>query len=813
MNPVGLIKDALVRMLQPLVSAAERAGDGMRRVRFRRAELLRMSATETAPDGMRAAEAFKWLATSIRGRPCPAVMCAPGSRVSYRVTLPAHAVVAGWCQLAGEAGPGNSGGVEFELRLRTQHSESSETCRLPYTSRRSRQWQPLRIDPPESGGAAQVELITRPIEGAGPHEPSAQWGGVRIEWPRTLDQLMRDVRSAIADRRIRGLRRRASLAGADQVYRLWAREHEPSRRVLRAQRQRSQGSPGSSGSLGSLRTFTLITFVEEPAVWRPGATAESVLAQSYPGWDWVLITHQEAMPELERVTAKVRRDRRVRLLVVPPGTTHADGWNAGLREASGEFIALLDPNDVLAPQALYEMAAALNQSPDCDVLYSDEDRLAGQRLQRSHPRFKPDWSPELLLSFNYIGRLALMRRSLATAVGGFRQSGVSERAVDGGKRADEGHTEWDLLLRLSRATDRIRRVAQCLYHRDDRSVVERRSAGSADPQNVTPITDHWQARGVPVSVSSVNGVCRSVWPIAGTPLVSVVIPNRNAAAVLESCLTGLIEQTAYRRHEIIIVDNGTTESETLDLYHALERGGYGRIVPFDRPFNFSAACNAGAAQARGDLVLFLNNDIEVIEPDWLDELIRWAQRPEVGVVGAKLLYPDRTIQHAGVAFGPGGLVDHIFSKAPEGVSGVFGSSECYRNYLAVTGACQMMRMDVFRRLGGFDERFRISFSDVLLCMEAWKAGYRVVYTPYARLVHHESYSRKREDSTQDIELLARYLRDNGFLEDPYFHPQLDPKSLVPTLRPPFERMPGQVVQDYIDRVLSVDTLSISAHGG
>ena len=274
--------------------------------------------------------------------------------------------------------------------------------------------------------------------------------------------------------------------------------------------------------------------------------------------------------------------------------------------------------------------------------------------------------------------------------------------------------------------------------------------------------------------------------------------------VLKQCVTGLLEGTSYPRRELVIVDNASTEPEVLALYQSIERGGHGRIVDFDRPFNFSAACNAGAAVARGELLLFLNNDIEVIHADWLEELIRWAQRPDVGIVGAQLWYPDRTIQHAGVVFGLG-LVGHIFARASEGESGVFGSSDSYRNYLAVTGACQMMRKDVFRQLGGYDERFRLSFQDVVLCMEAWTAGYRVVYTPFARLVHHESYTRKREDSAEDMELLARYLRSTGFVEDPYCHPELDPKSLIPTVRPPFDPRPRQVIRDYVDRVLAAAT--------
>jgi GT2 family glycosyltransferase len=292
-----------------------------------------------------------------------------------------------------------------------------------------------------------------------------------------------------------------------------------------------------------------------------------------------------------------------------------------------------------------------------------------------------------------------------------------------------------------------------------------------------------------------------VWNHARQPTVSIVIPNRDAAAVIHKCVSGLTEQTRYPYRELVIVDNGSSDPDVLELYAAIERRGCGLVVPFNRPFNFSAACNTGAAAARGELLLFLNNDIEVLEPEWLDELVRWALRPEVGIVGAKLLYPDQTIQHAGVVFGIG-LVGHIFARAPEGTPSVFGSSESYRNYLAVTGACQMMRREVFEQLGGYDERLRLSFSDVILCMEAWKAGLRVVYTPHARLIHHESYTRKREDSAADMEFLARYLRASGFVQDPFFHPELDSKAWTPAVRPPFDPMPQQVIADYVDRVLA-----------
>jgi GT2 family glycosyltransferase len=244
----------------------------------------------------------------------------------------------------------------------------------------------------------------------------------------------------------------------------------------------------------------------------------------------------------------------------------------------------------------------------------------------------------------------------------------------------------------------------------------------------------------------------------------------------------------------------------LSLYRSLQAGGRVKVVAFDGPFNFSAACNAGAAAARGELLLFLNNDIEVIDPDWLEELARWALVPSIGVVGAKLLYPDRTIQHAGVAFGIG-LVGHVFAGATEGTVGIFGSSETYRNCSAVTGACQMMRRSVFDEVGGFDERFRLSFSDVVFCIEARRRGYRVVYTPHARLVHHESFTRKREDSLEDLRRLVEYLKQQESYDDSYFHPELNPESSVPALRPPFAAAPNRVVKDYVTRVLAEAAVS------
>jgi GT2 family glycosyltransferase len=741
--------------------------DGLRRARFREGKLRRISAASMVSDSPSGHESCEWLPQiQLGSRSHEALRCRAGSRVTYDVTLPSNASVAAWCALDPVHADRRGVAVEFEIRVKSTQAEASARCAI--ASDTPPRWRLLSTRA-LAAGPARIELVTRIVDRGSSGELKALWGDPAIRAPRTLANLTSAIRAVVSQQGLRGVWHKALTSNDDRLYSLWVREHEPSKSELRAQRE---------WSAGRARLFTLITVVPDPAGWQPDRTIPSVLEQTYPRWEWILLTSMASTADLERSAARVTRDPRIRLLGVDSRSPRADAWNDALRASRGEFACLLGERDALSASALYDMARALEASPAADVLYSDEDRLASGTLQRCNPRFKPDWSPDLLLSENYIGRLAMIRVATAKAAGEFQD------------------TEWELFLRLSRLGAVFQRVPRCLYHADQK-ISARAGENIADPI----LRSHLEGLGLHARAGSTNKVSRLSWDVEGRPIVSIVIPNRNAATVLGKCLAGLTEQTGYPHREVIVVDNGSTDADVLELYDSLERRGLGRIVRFDRPFNFSAACNAGAAAARGDLLLFLNNDIEVIEPDWLEELIRWAQRPAIGIVGAQLLYPDRRIQHAGVVFGIG-LVGHIFAGAAPSVTGVFGSPESYRNYLAVTGACQMMRRNVFERLGGYDERFRLSFSDVVFCMEAWKAGLRVVYTPHARLVHHESYTRKREDSPEDMELLARYLKKTGFVEDPYFHPELDGRSPVPAVRPPLDPMPRQIISDYVDRVLA-----------
>ena len=735
-----------------------------------------MSAVEATSDTASARD-FRWQpGVRLRGASRLALTCPASSCVSYDLMLPAGARIVSWCAVMPRERHRSPGAILFEIRVRTESGEALVQRPIsPKTSWLGRRWRRLAVRAAGSG-ATRISLATRALDGrTGVDGACALWGDPRIEVRRSLADVVTLVRSSVSRGNARTLWQRALPPDTDRLYALWVREHEPSSKELRSQRVTSQTAT---------RSFTLLTHLGNDVTALSEPTVASVVGQSYPRWEWLLIVFDSSVDEASRLAARLGSDGRIRVVAVPDGSSRADAWDAGLHASTHEYVALLDPDDVVALSALYEMASALDRVGNADVVYSDEDVLSAGH--RRDPQFKPGWSPDLLLSRNYIGRLSLLRVAAAQAAGGFR-------------RGYDGAEEWDLLLRLSRSSARIERVPLCLYHRANAA----RPAPSESVEKA--IQEHCGRAGLrPVSIEAARGR-RVSWEIQAQATVSIIIPNRNAAEVLEQCVHGVSERTNYAQTELVIVDNGSTDPAVLRLYRSLESRRQGRIVPFDRPFNFSAACNAGAAAASGDLLLFLNNDVEVIEPEWLDELVRWAQRPEIGIVGAKLLYPDRMIQHAGVVFGVG-LVGHIFARAPEHTCGLFGSSECYRNYLAVTGACQMMRRDVFKQLGGYDERFRLSFSDVVLCMEAWKAGYRVVYTPFARLIHHESYTRKRQDSAEDMELLARYLRTTGFVQDPFFHPELDPKSSTPALRPPFDPTAEQVVRDYVERVLATTTL-------
>ncbi|WP_224245714.1 rhamnosyltransferase WsaF family glycosyltransferase [Hyalangium gracile] len=579
----------------------------------------------------------------------------------------------------------------------------------------------------------------------------AQSLGARVSSPLWREVFRRqitynqEITLCLAD--MLGTRTPASVPSQDD-YAAWYREREPQAFARAAEAVKGlQRRP-----LVSL--ITVVSGTPEPLL---RACIESVRAQSYENWELCLADDGTKAPQAARVLEKfAREDSRIR--VARPGASgRAAAANAALALAQGELVGLLGEGDLLSPHTLAEVVLRLEREPETDLLYSDEDRCdeSGRRFE---PFFKPDWSPDLMRSVNYIHHFAVVRRALLDAVGAMRPE-------------FEGAQDYDLLLRLSERARHIGHVPAVLYHRRGSGGREGREATDAA---VRALNEHLKRQGEEGVAEAVGpGHYRVRYPVKGQPLVSIIVPFKDKPELLRTLTTSLLGKTAYSNYELLLVSNNSKKPETFALLESLTDPRI-RKLTWDHPFNYPAINNFAAREARGELLLFLNNDIEIIHPDWLEELIGQAQRPEVGQVGAKLLFPDGTVQHAGVMVGMTGFAGHPFWRLPdEGRWTPFGLPDWTRDFLAVTSACVMVRREFFEALRGFDERFIVCGSDVDLGLRTVGRGLRVVYTPHAKLYHHESASRRLDsmpegDFWESFVSYRPYLRDG----DPFYNPNL-----------------------------------------
>lgn len=466
------------------------------------------------------------------------------------------------------------------------------------------------------------------------------------------------------------------------------------------------------------------------------AALRSVVAQVYPHWELCIADDASTDPAIRGLLARfAAADRRVKVRY-----RHANGHisaatNSALELATGDFCAFVDHDDLLTPDALFQNVVALNRQPDLDLLYSDEDHI-DEKDGPHNPQFKPDWSPDRLLACNYISHLAVIRTALLRELGGLRVG-------------FEGAQDHDLLLRLSERTQRIHHIPRVLYH-------WRSHAGStACSISAKGYSRHAASAAVREALArrGQRGTVQPCHPTAPYFLVrydivrpgrvSILVPTRNQAKVLDTCLTSIFASTDYADFEVLAVDNGSDEPKVQRLlarYRRQERQRF-RVLSRPGPFNFSRLINAGAAEASGDYLVLLNNDTEIIHRDWLSALVEQAQRPQMGCVGAQLLFPDYTIQHAGVVVGQAGVAEHVGRGYLPHDPGTFDLLEIIHNYSAVTAACLMVRREVFEQAGGFDEAFAVEFNDVDFCLRVREAGYHNVYLPHVRLYHHESLTR------------------------------------------------------------------------
>ncbi|MFC5582595.1 glycosyltransferase family 2 protein [Rhodanobacter terrae] len=503
----------------------------------------------------------------------------------------------------------------------------------------------------------------------------------------------------------------------------------------------------------------------------------SVLAQTYLNWELCICDDASDVPHVHRILADVGNgDPRISVMYREQRGGIASATNDALKLATGEYVAPLDHDDLLHPDALASVAAALKQA-DADIVYTDHD-CVGEYGSRRLPYFKPDWSLDLFLSQMYLGHLVVFRRDMVDRLGGLRPE-------------MDGSQDYDLVLRCLADGAKIAHVPRVLYH-------WRQHSGSTSANADSKPYAHEAGR------RAIQSYLDRVYPGAQAkdgaytfcydvrynlmadhqPLASIVIPTRDRVDLLDICVRTLREQTEYKQYEILVVDNGSVELETMQWFDRMSREANIRVLPADIPFNWSALNNLAAREARGKVLVFLNNDTEIIDGQWLERLVDVALRPDVGVCGPLLLYGDMTIQHAGVVVGMGGWADHVFKGLPAShVQNCFASPVMRRNVLAVTGACMAIEKAKFDALGGFDESFIICGSDVEICLRAFHGGLLNVYVPEAKLVHHESKTRDPGNIPEtDFVRSEQAYHPYRTAGDPYFNHNLDPMSCVPRPR-------------------------------
>jgi GT2 family glycosyltransferase len=498
--------------------------------------------------------------------------------------------------------------------------------------------------------------------------------------------------------------------------------------------------------------ISVIMPVYETPEWALTAAIDSVRNQLYPHWELCIADDASMAPHIAGTLRRAAKDdSRIRWIRREKNGHISAASNSALSLASGEFVALMDHDDLLSQHALYEVAVALNKSPSLDIIYSDEDQIDASG-RRQMPYFKTDWNIDLLLGHNMISHLGVYRRALLESVGGFREG-------------FEGSQDYDVALRCADATvpDRICHIPTILYHRRRShgpasfSEGELQECSQAALRAISEHLDRCNELGEAKPHPVLPHWSRVIRPIpTPAPLVSLIVPTRDRADLLGMCVNGLLDHTDYPAIELLIVDHASERPETFELFDELKSDPRVRILPYSGPFNYSAMNNMAVAQARGSIVGLVNNDIDVINSSWLSEMVALAILDDVGAVGAKLLFPDGRVQHAGVVLGVGGAANYFNHLAKRSDVGYFGRNVLTSSVSAVTAACLIVRKSVFDEVGGLNEAdLAVAFNDIDFCLKVMKKGYRNVWTPHAELYHHESASRGAEDTPEKTERFQR----------------------------------------------------------
>jgi GT2 family glycosyltransferase len=548
----------------------------------------------------------------------------------------------------------------------------------------------------------------------------------------------------------------------EEPYDRWRREHALTGREIKRQRQTEFAyRPLISISIPVYNTP--LPYLKE--------LLESILGQTYDNWE-LCLADGSTNDAVQQYLQENYRDTRIRYKRLEKNEGIAGNTNQALAMASGEFIMLTDHDDTLTVNALYEMVKALNEDPDTDIIYTDEDLVDAAGKTYSSPRFKPDFNYEFLRSINYICHIFMVRKSIMEEVGGFRAE-------------YDGAQDYDMILRCCEKTTRIRHIPMVLYHwraHPDSTAGNPESKMYAVDASVRALKEHYHRLGIEAEVkpTDIFIMLHTIRKVSGCPKISIIIPNKDHIEDLDLCISSIRDRSSYSNYEIIVVENNSTDPETFAYYDRLTaEDARIQVVTWTQEFNYSKINNFGAQYATGDYYILLNNDIEVISPDWMEGMLGYCQEPGTGAVGAKLYYPDDTVQHCGIVIGVGGFGGHILTGSSSKDTGYFGKLKAVQEVSAVTAACMMVKREVFEQVGGFDEDFAVALNDVDLCMKIRDVGEKIILNPWVEMYHYESKSRGFEDTPEKIARFKkeiRRFRNKWKIElekgDPYYNPNL-----------------------------------------
>ncbi|OJG79199.1 glycosyl transferase [Enterococcus ratti] len=595
--------------------------------------------------------------------------------------------------------------------------------------------------------------------------------GVETTWEKKKKLLKKGINYTRTHGVKKAIRRfKLEMKSANTDYEQWLKRHEK----FDFQKQRQE-----SVSFNYRPLISVIMPVYNVEIKWLEKCIESVLNQTYEKWELCISDDASTDPKIRKcLEAYQKKDQRIKVIFRKENGHISLATNSALEVAKGEFIALLDNDDELPPYALFEVAKVLNEHPELDVIYSDEDKIDANG-HRFDPHFKADWSPDTLMGNNYISHLGVYRTSLVKKLGGFR-------------KGYEGSQDYDLILRVTEQIpkEHIYHIDKILYHW---RTIPGSTASSGEAKNyiydsgVKALTDALKRRNIKgmVRPGRISGFYEVSYEVLNEELVSIIIPTKNGYDDLKLCVDSIIEKTNYSNYEIIVADNGSTDPKMQELFAEYKKKLKERffVELIDIPFNYSRINNLAAKKANGKYLLFLNNDTEVIEPNWMTRMVSYAQFDRIGCVGAKLYYPDDTTQHAGVLVGIGGVAGHALNNYDRTHCGYFGRLVIDVNYLAVTAACMMVKTADFQAVNGFDETLEVAFNDVDLCLKIYELGRFNVYAHQVELYHFESKSRGYEDTPEKQKRFAgeiKKMQDKWpkyIAHDPFYNDNLTKEGI------------------------------------